>query len=113
MLDQALKLKYHVPLKDINKVSCSTQADGALVIHVDRIEKDQSHKGDYIFMAEHIIELVTRMAMAYRLLQGRDLEVSVSDAFMVHVDAKGGTRITFDKAQAESVCCALAYRCVC
>jgi hypothetical protein len=98
-----LKLKYHVPLKDVKKISCSTQGDGAVVFHVDRVEKDQAHKGDYLFLAEHLIELVTRLAMAYRLNEGRDLEVSVSDAFMVHVDAKGGTRISFDKAQAASV----------
>ena len=86
-------------LRDVVRVSSSSQADHVFVIHIDRKEKDKdkSKKGDYMLVSEHVIEIITRMFIAYRKALNSELSITISDSFLVNLDAKGGTRVTFDR----------------
>ena len=74
------------------------------VLHVDRQEKDKSRKGDYLFMSDALIEIVTRVFIAYRKITSNELPITISDTFMITIDSKGSTQLTFDRASAEEVC---------
>ena len=103
-MDEQLRLKYALELKEIQKVSLSSQADRTLVLHVPRNDRDKSKKGDMIFIVDNVVELVTRMYTAYHKLDPGYLDINISDAFMVTIDAKGSTRVQFDRGSASDVC---------
>jgi hypothetical protein len=105
LFDEKFSSKHVIALKDILKVSTSSQGDHLFVLHMARQDQgdDKLKKGDYMFLSEHHVEIITRLFTAYRKATNSELNVAVSDAFLVNIDAKGGTRMTFDKASSEQV----------
>ena len=103
ILDDGFNLKYTIPIKDVTRISASSQTDNMFVLHVDRQEKDKSRKGDNMFMSDALIEIVTRVFIAYRKITSNELPITISDTFMITIDSKGSTQLTFDRASAEEV----------
>ncbi len=107
-------MKYSIALNDITKLSISSQGDHTVVFHVPRSESDKSSKGDHIFIIDQLVELITRVYMAFHAKLNTYMDVNFSDSFMVNIDAKGATRFAFHDTASEEVgivhyCSALVF----
>ena len=109
-----MKLKDTVLVGDILKVSMSAQGDYTVAFNLQRNGQDRK-KGDYMFVVERLVEFVTRVVVAFRKITGKNLDVTIADAFMVTIDTKGSTRVSFDRDGSDKVrlscgaaCCAHA-----
>ena len=103
MLDEKIKVKYEIKLSDVVKVSCSSQGDTLLVIHVAMNELDKAtSKGDHLFYCEPLVEFVTRLYLLFRKNnQERELPLAITDNFEVQIDRKGSVSVKIDKAEAD------------
>lgn len=92
-------------ISDIKGLSVSSQKDFSFVIHLgidSSLPMKERGKGDLIFLSSSVIEISTKITMAYRKATNIPLPVTVSDSFNVVLDAKGPIELTFEAAPVPS-----------
>lgn len=114
-MDEKFKLKYDIPLKDIAKISMTSQSDDLLVLHVQHDKENKSKaKGDhllyidsYVFYApitahaHSLIEFVTQLDATFKKQQGgRRIPVEITDTIEVHF--KGRSAYTLEVTESPS-----------
>ncbi|XP_030856038.1 unconventional myosin-Ia [Strongylocentrotus purpuratus] len=90
VMDQkTLAQKNRVPLAAISGMSVTPYSDNVLVIHVTKGE-DNTKKGDYAFLCDKLIEMVTKFHRIIRTATNKDVSVTVADRFPMNFN---GSRI--------------------
>ncbi|XP_071478875.1 unconventional myosin-Ia-like [Diadema antillarum] len=90
VMDQkSLSQKNRVPLAAISGMTVTPYSDYIMVIHVTKGEEN-TKKGDYVFMSEKLIEMVTKFHRTIRTATNKDVTVTVADRFPLDFN---GTRV--------------------
>ncbi|EDQ85472.1 uncharacterized protein MONBRDRAFT_29200 [Monosiga brevicollis MX1] len=100
ILDDKLRLKYDIPVNSdtITRVSCTSQGDSLLVIHVASNKESKAlSKGDHVLYVDGLIELVTRIDTVFRSQNDhKRLELTISDSLELHFNARS-TSLSINK----------------
>lgn len=99
--ESGLKFKYFIQYSSLLQVSVSSQIDNTFVMHVEVGADKATKKGDHLFLAVDVIELVTRTYIAYREKTGEKLKVVAADEFELQ-SAKKKASLTVQVTQATS-----------
>uniref|UniRef100_A0A8D2IZU9 Unconventional myosin-Ia n=1 Tax=Varanus komodoensis TaxID=61221 RepID=A0A8D2IZU9_VARKO len=80
--DKADQAKRVITLSDIDSVSLSRYSDGFFVLHIKE-SSTAGTKGDFLFLSDHLIELVTRLHQTVLEVTKQKLKLQVTDEFSV------------------------------
>ncbi|KAF7240258.1 Unconventional myosin-Ia [Varanus komodoensis] len=76
--DKADQAKRVITLSDIDSVSLSRYSDGFFVLHIKE-SSTAGTKGDFLFLSDHLIELVTRLHQTVLEVTKQKLKLQVTD----------------------------------
>jgi len=98
---------YQIDLVDVQKVSCTPHKDGLLVFHLNSQDKTNKalQKGDFVVNCPRIIELVAKLALQYKTLNNRELDVAVSDKFAATFKGKSMEFVVTNQNNSEKPIC--------
>ncbi|XP_061413053.1 unconventional myosin-Ib-like [Lethenteron reissneri] len=77
------QMKALVSLADVDGLSTSALSDGVFVLHVKQ-GTSAAGKGDFVFMSEHVVELLTKLHRTVLETTHQQLPLNVCNAFPVH-----------------------------
>ena len=89
LCDTSYRLKYFISFATLQQVTVSSQLDDTFVLHVGvGKKKKETRKGDHMLVSARVIEIVTRVFIAFQIKEGRRLDVTAADEFEI-VGKKG------------------------
>nr|XP_039269544.1 unconventional myosin-Ia-like isoform X1 [Styela clava] len=78
---ESFKIKYRLPLADINGLSYSPYTDGMTLLHITAPANGpaaKSYKGDLILNIAHSVECGTRLLRTIKSITGKNIEIKIS-----------------------------------
>lgn len=76
---RTMMIKYMIPLSEVHRISVSPYQDCVVAIHIHKQQNGDlwSKKGDYVFLCDHLIELVAKSYIAIENTASKPPEVQI------------------------------------
>eukprot|EP00105_Crassostrea_gigas_P021856 XP_011441150.1 PREDICTED: uncharacterized protein LOC105337907 [Crassostrea gigas] len=76
----SMMVKYRIPITDISAMSVSPHPDKIIVFHVQKHENGDGSckKGDFVFVCEHTIELVSKACLVIKNIKDTLPEIHIA-----------------------------------
>lgn len=76
----SMMVKYRIPITDISAMSVSPHADKIIVFHIQKHENGDGSckKGDFVFVCEHTIELVSKACLVIKNIKDTLPEIHIA-----------------------------------
>ncbi|XP_061180865.1 unconventional myosin-Ib-like [Saccostrea echinata] len=100
----SMMMKYRIPITDISAMSVSPHPDNTIVFHIQRHENGDglSKKGDFVFLCEHTIELVSKVCLLIKNLTEKLPELHIAPLLKARF-GKSEVQLSFKNGLTESV----------
>ncbi|XP_077993002.1 unconventional myosin-Ia-like [Glandiceps talaboti] len=83
MDSKTLERKHRMPLPEILSLSVSPYNDGLFALHLNK-SNPNNKKGDFLFVSERVIEVVTKLYRSIQQATNRAVSVEVNNKFPLH-----------------------------
>lgn len=79
---RTMMIKYMIPLSGVHRISVSPFKDSVIAIHLQKQQNGDlwSKKGDYVFMCDHLVELVAKAYLAIENSSSKPPEVQIKNS---------------------------------
>lgn len=100
----SMMVKYRIPITDISAMSVSPHPDKIIVFHVQKHENGDGSckKGDFVFVCEHTIELVSKACLVIKNIKDTLPEIHIAPSLKAQF-GKSEVQLSFKNGLTENI----------